>query len=103
MSLVAKLSPPGSSRMSGRVTSASTLNVSARCHANGAVQADALTVEIGIAQDLEHQARELRGCTQAFGKRHGGRECHLDVIRSRGQQRSVENSRQNGIDADPLR
>src|SRR3546814_16261661 len=72
---------------------------SARPHANGAVEADRLSVEIVVADDLQRQRAELVIVAGALGKRHLLAENVQRLLRQAHQQRRVEDARRDRADA----
>ena len=50
---------------------------------------------------MARERRELIGSSEQFGKRHGGGEAPLRLLRQCHQHRRVENARRDGRDADP--
>src|SRR5262245_15579119 len=68
-------------------------------HAQRAVEADHLAVEIGIVDAMKHERRKLPRFAQTFGEGHGCSEGILCFLRKRTQHRGTEDPRRNCEDA----
>ena len=72
----------------------------ARCHADGAVQAHALAVEVAVGDHGLGQVGVFVGLAQPLGEGHGGGQRGLHVVGRALQQRRVEDAGQDGVHAD---
>src|SRR5690606_6322966 len=75
---------------------------STRCHTDGAVETDRLTVDVAVLEDVRGQLTELVGSAQARRVGHGRLERLADVLAQAGEQRGVHDAGGNGVDADAL-
>src|SRR6476620_10558695 len=65
---------------------------SPRRHAQRAVEADHLAVEIAVVDAMQDEGSEFARLTKALGKRHRGAERILRFLRQRAQHRRAKNA-----------
>src|SRR3546814_2261308 len=96
----------GNSTVTGSLAASSPqlsgLGISARRHADAAVEADVLTVEIAILDHAHGEIGIFVGNPEALRVEHRGAERVAHRLRRAGEQRGVENARQDRVDADIL-
>src|SRR3954463_8597701 len=73
-----------------------------RTHADGAVQADRLAVEVGVVEDVQRRRRELLGAAQPRRVRNLGGEARLHLVAVPVEDRGVEDAGGDRADPDQL-
>src|SRR5690606_31896094 len=72
-------------------------------HADGAIEAQILPVEIGVAREFEHKRAKLLGLSETLGERHRSRKPFKDsrrLVLYREHRGRCKNARHDRIDAD---
>src|SRR4051812_41417050 len=75
--------------------------LSARRHAQGAVEPDRLAVQHRVLHDVHRERRELGGVAEPLREGDCLAELIPHFLRQRAQQGRIERSRRDRVDADP--